>query len=169
MSALNDFVVAAGSYFGLPEGRVMQGSTVDTSNGEMELVLRIVLTTDDVVGIGKRVGVLQTQAQVDAAQAIKRDVVGVPSREELRAQYNSLPDHQRSAFGSFHNYLKAYEQADPYAAPADSPTIPAHVWVPGSELTATQLSMAMSMDADGRYAMDPDSLTEEQRAKWGPK
>lgn len=114
MSALNDFAVAAGSYFGMPEGRVMQGSTVDVSNGDMELVLRIVLTTDDVVGIGKRMGVMMVEAQVDAQQAAQQAAQAaarMPPREALRTQWNSLPASQRSAFGSFHKYVQAHEQA----------------------------------------------------------
>lgn len=199
MTALTDFVVAAGSYFGLPEGRVMEGSTVDVSNGEMELVLCIRLTSDDVASIGKRMGVLLVEAKVDAAQAAKRDVVGVPSNSEMRDQWNSLPAHQKSAFGSFAKFKAACEQAGaewplgasrgvtglgtavsldaireteglpPLGKSGRKAEIPPHVWVPGSELTGPQLAMAMSMDEQGRYAMDPNDLTKEQMEDWGPK
>lgn len=172
MSALNDFVVAAGSYFGMPEGRVMHGSTIDTKDGQLTLVLRIDLTTDDVVGIGKRVGVLLAQAESDARVEDMEPIL--PSREALRAQYNSLPASQRSAFGSFHKYVVAYDAGyePPQGWAADSEpkgpaVIPAHVWVPGSELTGPQLAMAMSMDEQGRYAMDPADLTSEQRKRLG--
>lgn len=176
MSALNDFVVAAGSYFGLPEDRVVSGSTLDVSQGQMTLVLCIDLTTDDVVGIAKRAGVMTLEAQVDAAQAAKDVAVAAPlSRDQLRAMYNGLPAHQRSAFGSFAKYVATYRQADPYAddkaaieATLNKGQIPAHVWIDPHELTSTQAAMAIGMDpTTGTYAMDPADLTQEQRTRLG--
>lgn len=170
MTALTDFVVAAGSYFGLPEGRVMEGSTVETKDGEMELVLRIVLSSDDVVGIGKRMGVLLAQAESDARVEDMEPIL--PSREALRAQYNSLPASQRSAFGSFAKFKALYNDSGIVAVPPGADKVvelPPHVYVPGRELTAQQLSMAVGMDAEGRYAMDPNDLTPEQLAEWGPR
>lgn len=166
-NALNDFVVAAGSYFGLPEGRVVHGSTVETQDGDMVLVVRMVLTTDDVVGIGKRMGVMALEAKVDEVQATAAHFgVEPPSRDTLRAMYNQLPAHQRSAFGSFAKYVAAYGEADAYAQALDKAELPAHVWVPSRELTTQQRAMAVGTVEDGsRYAMDPADLTEEQRVR----
>lgn len=114
MSALNDFVVAAGSYFGLPEGRVMHGSTLDVDQGDMSLVLRIELTPEDVVGIGKRMGVMLTEKATDEAVAARtQDAPALPTNEELRAAWEALTPAQRSRFGSFGNYKTANDAVHP--------------------------------------------------------
>lgn len=172
MNALNDFVVAAGSYFGLPEGRVMDGSTVDATSGDMELVLRVVLTSDDIEGIARRMGVMRIELLADEAHArlkAKQEAVAQPTDKELRAQYDQLPAHQKSGFGSFAKYKAKYQESEAMVAAIERAAevvrtveLPAHVYVPGSMLSAQQLSMAMGMDADGKYAMDPADLTQEQ-------
>jgi hypothetical protein len=102
MNALNDFVVAAGSYFGLPEGRVEYGSTLDVSEGDMVLVLRIVLTSDDAVGIGKRMGVMMTEKATDEALAARTQANPCPpTNEELRTVWNAFTAAERSSYGSF--------------------------------------------------------------------
>lgn len=178
-TVLNNFVVAAASYFGLPLDQLMPGSTLDTSMDDMELVLRIKPTMEDVEGIAKRMGVLRVEHEVDQAQAAKAQAQAEaeePSVAMLRAQYNSLPAAQKSAFGSFGRYVAACEQGalEAQARKAQEPPrtgldLPAHVWVPGSELTGPQMALAMSSDASGRFAMDPNDLTKEQLKEWGPK
>lgn len=167
MNALNDFVVAAGSYFGLPEGRVMQGSTLDVGNGELELVLRIVLTSDDTVGIGKRMGVMLTEKATDEAVAARRATEApafvMPTNDELRALWDALDKTERSKHGSFGKFKAQWMSAPE----ADKVELPAYVWLDPGEETPYQASMHMGVDMSGRIAVDPGDLTSEQKAKRG--
>lgn len=158
MNALSDFLVATASYFGLPDGVVVEGSTVDASSGDLEVVLRVQLKPDDLVGIGKRMAVLMTQKAVDDAQAAKvgAEVAG-PSNEALRAAWQALGPSERSGFGSFAKFKAE--------------------WQPGGEtaqvycahLTQQQRDTAGPPDEKGRYAIPVADLTEGQRIEYAPR
>lgn len=164
MSALNDFIVAAASYFGLPDSRVTEGSTIDDRDGEMGLILRIALTPDEVVGIGKRMGVLLSEKAVDDAQRAKVGVeVHLPSNVELRAAWTALTRAERSAYGSFGVFKVKWNAAEEDVGKAE---VPPHVYVPGLELTEQQKMLSVGYDTTtGKYAMDPADLTPEQIAE----
>lgn len=173
MSALVGFIEAAASYFGVPLDQVVDGSTVDASKGDLDVVLRIALKPDDVVGIAGRMKAMAEQRDLEqsrVALAATAPEPVAPSNDQLRAQYNSLPAHQRSAFGSFAKFKAAAEQAG-----AEEPVgerkeggldLPPHVWLDASECTEQQKVFAVGYDhTKGQYAIDPDDLTNEQRAQ----
>lgn len=163
MTALTDFMVAAASYMGLPDGQVLEGSTVDASSGDLELVLRVSVTADDLVGIGKRMGVLMAQKAVDDAQRVKAWVDAPElTNEELRAAWQALEPSEQSRHGSFGRYKLHIEHG---TMPLGDLELPAHVWMHGNALTEQQKAMAVGMDEKGRYAMDPDDLTGSQRLR----
>ena len=175
MSAFNDFIIAAGAYFGIPDDQLMQGSTVDVSTGELEVVLRVALTSENVTAIGQLMARMALEAKVDAqvaqAKAVAEAEAAVMSDEEkraaLRVEYNDLPERARSAYGSFHRFLQARAGLinDPYVP--EPVAIPDVVWLEHGEATDQQKAMAVGMDAKGHYGVDPADLTPEQKAKRG--
>jgi hypothetical protein len=160
--------------------RLTVGSTLDTTNGDMEVVLRVALLPSDVAEIAQRMERMALEAAVDAqvaqqqaaaAQAKVKASDDHPARvrDALRKEFNGLTDGQRSVFGSFHNFIQHRAQGlpDPWTmAPPEEPvTIPTVVWLEKGEATEQQRAMAIGIDAEGRYGVDPDDLTYEQRAR----
>jgi hypothetical protein len=179
MTALHDFIRASASYFGLPLDQLTVGSTLDTSNGDMEVVLRVALLPSDVAEIAQRMERMALEARVDAQVAERNaqaEAAKVPSRDVLRAMYNSLSEADQSRYGSFHNYVQAQGFPDPYPAmrdtlpgPSEEPvTIPTVVWLERGEATAYQAQgCAIGVDAQGRIGVAPEDLTPDQKAARG--
>lgn len=178
MSAFNDFIIAAGAYFGIPDDQLMQGSTVDVSTGEMEVVLRVALTSENVTAIGQLMARMALEAKVDAqvaqakaeAEAEAAAMSDEDQRMALRAEYNALTASERSAYGSFYRFLQVRMAGlinDPYVP--EPVAIPDVVWLEHGEATEQQRYMAVGLDEKGRVGVDPADLTEEQRAKRGVK
>lgn len=169
MTALHDFIQAAASYYGVPLDQLTEGSTLDTAQGDIELVLRVALTPEDVSSIAARMQRMALERKVDeaqAAEAAKRAAAG-RTRHELRKAYNSLTRAERSAYGSFAKYAAAHGAVDLFATPevVEKAELPPHVWLERGEVTEQQKAMAVGMDEKGRYAVDPADLTEQQRAQ----
>ena len=175
MNAFHNFIRAAASYYGVPVDQLTEGCSIDSSTGEFEVVLRLVVTPEDLAGIGKRMDTMMREAQVDEAvaqRATERETT-LPSDEELRELYNALHPATRSHFGSFARYKAQWHEStqallgiEGALDVARKVELPAHVWVPARELTDQQRAMAVGVDdATNRYAMDPADLTAEQRAK----
>lgn len=162
------FLVAAASYFGLPDDQVMQGSTVEAgADGSLDVVLRVALTPDDIAGIAGRMKVL-AEAQPEPVYAETE----VPTREQLREQYNALSKQERSHYGSFHHYVVSTGLLDPYRA-TDKVDLPAHVYLSPAQATSQQKAMAVGRDEKGNYAIAVEDLSHEQKADhanyvWGP-
>lgn len=150
------FLVAAASYFGLPDTQVMQGSAVETApGGTIDLVLRISLTPDDVMGIAGRMKVMAEMEQPEPGPAPAE----MPSRERMREEYNALDKRARSEFGSFARYVAWRGGSDPFAVSE----VPPHVYLWHHEATLRQRAEAIGRDAQGRFAVAVDELTEDQR------
>lgn len=172
MTALHNFIRAAASYYGVPVDQLTEGCAVDSSTGEFEVVLRFAVSPDDLAGIGKRMEVMMRETEVDqaiadkaAAQAQEHAGAAVVSDKVLRERYNALPAHQKSAFGSFAKYKAKWNESALAAQVKQGVALPEHVWIDGRELTNQQIALAMSSDARGRFAMDPNDLIPEQLAK----
>jgi hypothetical protein len=185
MTALHDFIRAAASYYGLPQDQLNEGSDIDTSRGDIEVVLRIALSSADVTAIGKRMEVLRVEAESDArvaAQQAQQAAQDAPSDAELREEYNALSLAERSRYGSFARFRASYGAGDPYVSanvgdlpgkttpeyvvlsvPSDKVELPTVVWLDRSEVTEQQKAMAIGVDEKGRYGVDPQDLTELQR------
>lgn len=161
-STKQTFLVAAASYFGLPDTQVMQGSTIEAApGGTIDLVLRISLTPDDMTGIAGRMAALAEMEQPEPVQA----QVEMPSRERMREEYNALDKRARSEFGSFARYVAWRGGPDPHA-PAP---VPPHVYLWHHEATSQQRADAIGRDAQGRFAVAVDDLTEDQQKAHMPE
>jgi hypothetical protein len=173
MTALHDFIRASASYFGLPVDQLTEGSTLDTTRGDMEVVLRVALLPNDVAEIAQRMERMALEARVDAQVAEQQAAAQViPTRDQMRDAYNALTPSERSAYGSFYRYCVAVGMGvtDPYvpsAEPEEKVEIPKVVWLDRSEATEQQKVMAVGVDERGRYGMDADDLTYEQRKARG--
>lgn len=54
MNTRKDFLMAAASYFGLPEGQLMEPSSMKDDAGTITVCLAVALTPRDMIGISKR-------------------------------------------------------------------------------------------------------------------
>lgn len=111
MTALTNFIRAAASYFGVPVDQLMEGSTIDASQGAFDVLLRVALTPDDLKGIAGRMEAML----VDAHAEVEEPQPPEPSNEELRTLWDSLPGNQRSAFGSFAVFKLNWQPTKPQA------------------------------------------------------
>lgn len=182
MNALIDFVNAAASHFGLPSDQLTHGSGISTENGDFELVIRLKLTPENVIGIGKRMAVLATEARVDAELA-RQQAPQPPSDADLRLVYNAMSEGERSHWGSFNRFKQGMGMGDAYTANLHAVTeavmsglidgpapveVPPVVWLDSNEATDQQKAMAVGYDVTtDRYGVDPGDLTAEQLAKRG--
>lgn len=111
-AALTNFIRAAASYFSVPVDQLTQGCAIDSSTGEFEVVLRFVLTPDDLKGIAGRMEAMlameKARQEPEGLEAI------MPSNEELRAEWQNMTGVQRSPFGSFAKYRQSRGLPDPY-------------------------------------------------------
>lgn len=179
MTTLSDFILGAASYYGVPLERLMGGSTVDTTQGEFEVVLRVALTVEDVASIAARAQRMALERKVDEWIAAEPPAPKMPSREERRKQWEGLSDAGRAVYGSFHRFTQSLGDADPYASPVEwvgrgGPEVqpvelPAHVYLPPDQATEQQKVMAVGRDGRGWYAVDPADLTPEQMQDYGPQ
>jgi hypothetical protein len=180
MTALHDFIRASASYFGLPLDQLTEGSTLDTTRGDMEVVLRVALMPSDVAEIAERMQRMALEAAVDAQvarQQAEAEVAATPSREAMREVWNMLHPSLQSRYGSFHRYVASVEAGmvpttekptappDLGPGPEDEPvTIPTVVWVHPSAATEQQKMMAIGVNEHGYIGLDPADLTPEQAA-----
>jgi hypothetical protein len=178
MTALHDFIRASASYFGLPLDQLTVGSTLDTTNGDMEVVLRVALLPSDVAEIAQRMERMALEARVDAQVAQRKaEVPAPPPREVMREAYRNLSSAERSAYGSFHRYVQEHGGPDPFATEPDpvpdpfapDPSlepveIPKVVWLHPNAATEQQKAMAIGVNEHGYIGLDPADLTPEQAA-----
>lgn len=188
MSTLQDFILASASYFGIPAEQIMDGSTIDASQGDFDVVLRVSLTPDDLKGVAGRMATMLLDRKADEAVAFSAPAEAGPPDGMLREAYGNLTKAERSRHGSFARF-KAYAQTgirrdvvgevpapvQAGLAPGEALELPvrvgldlpAHVWFEGSQLTEQQKMLSVGRDTAGLYAMAPEDLTDEQRAQVG--
>lgn len=164
MNALITFVHAAASYYGVPVEQLTEGSGIATDKGDFEIVLRFKLEPTDLAGVMQRMQEMRAAEQIAQEQTARVQAAqpDPPTDEELRAAYNALGPKEKSYYGSFARYKVMGDYGVHVAA--DPVGLPKVVWLQRGEATEQQKAMAIGVDEKGRIGVDPDDLTEEQRA-----
>lgn len=164
---------AAISYFGLPEGtQLVEGGPA----GHFAFV--IPLTEEHLRGIADRMKALAEPVPYE--QTIEAHL-SVPTREQLRADWNKLTPKEQGVYGSFGMFCKAEIMASPgiggrevqhVDAPVDAApsALPDAVWVSQRDMLAHQVDLASEVQQLGggarNYLMQVIMLTDEQRIKY---
>ena len=141
----NDFGIAVARHLGLYPDRVLAAKVDSALNTPLSITVTYSISRTDLVSIAGLMDPIASE---------------VPAEPEhpLRAEWDSMMDHQRQHFGTFENYCARQAKLQ---APDDKPLVVK--WVYGCHLTKDQKANNMGY-YDGKFAMNVDDLTDAQRA-----
>lgn len=149
------FLQAAASYFGINPEQIA-GSDWHNADGQLFVSFEFNVSEDDLLGIADRMKVLR-ESDVVTAQA---EIAEPTSNDEHREAWNAMDKAARGRFGSFARFVAAG------GAPRPEPVgIPEYVELAHSETTEYQRLISGRDPSTGRYLVQIDDLTEEQRKK----
>lgn len=193
MTTRKGFLLAAASYLGIPEGQLMEPSSIkDDKAGTITVCLAVALTPRDMIGISKRMEAIAqasnciVTAGEEEPEPMPEPVFAEgPDTQECRARYNRMTKEEKASYGSFGRYVadqaqkQAHEDMLRNAAAsnvegrqvvhidtpeeAESTNMDA-VWLHVDECSQAQVNHAVDWDRDDRHCLVSWAmLTDEQK------